>query len=146
MDSSTASPASITLRRRIEWADTDAAGIYHWSTALRLAEVAEAALHTALGFADRTFGVTPRLHISCDFSAPLRFNDLVEVQLVVTDVGRTSQTHEVTVRHDGRVAATAKVVICHVDAETGQPTPWPDDIRELLASAGPQREVDGAGP
>ena len=133
-----AEPASITIKRRIEWGDTDAAGIYHWSTALRLAESAEAALHTALGFADRTFGVTPRLHISCDFSRPLRFNDLAEVELRVTEVGRTSQTHEVTIRHNGAEVAKAKIVTCFVDPENGRPTPWPDDIRELLTSAGPQ--------
>ena len=134
-------PASITIRRRIEWSDTDAAGIYHWSAALRLAESAEAALHTALGFADRTFGVTPRLHISCDFSAPLRFNDLVDVVLEVTEVGRTSEEHRVTLRHNGREIATARIVTCHVDRESGRPTPWPDDIRELLTTAGPQTEA-----
>src|SRR5581483_2803869 len=90
-DPTNARPAAITLRRRIEWADTDAAGIYHWSTALRLAESVEAALHTALGFAHRTFGVTPRLPISCDFSEPVRFNDLVEVKLEVTKAGETSE-------------------------------------------------------
>jgi YbgC/YbaW family acyl-CoA thioester hydrolase len=133
-----AEPASITIKRRIEWGDTDAAGIYHWSTALRLAESAEAALHTALGFADRTFGVTPRLHISCDFTKPLRFNDLAEVELRVTEVGRTSQTHEVTIRHEGTEVAKARIVTCFVDRQNGRPTPWPDDIRELLTSAGPQ--------
>ena len=40
-------PARILLRRRIEWMDTDAAGIYHWTTVFRLAEAAEAALHTS---------------------------------------------------------------------------------------------------
>ena len=133
-----ADPASITIQRRVEWGDTDAAGIYHWSTALRLAESAEAALHTALGFADRTFGVTPRLHISCDFSKPLRFNDVAEVELRVTEVGRTSQTHEVTIRHDATEVAKAKIVTCYLDPDSGRPAPWPDDIRELLTSAGPQ--------
>ncbi len=40
-------PASVALRRRIEWIDTDAAGIYHYTTTFRLAEVAEAVMHTA---------------------------------------------------------------------------------------------------
>src|ERR687887_445643 len=54
-------PARVVLRRRIEWMDTDAAGIYHWTTVFRLAEAAEAALHTALGIVDLTFGATPRV-------------------------------------------------------------------------------------
>ena len=47
--------------------DTDAAGIYHWTCVFRLAEAAEAALHTALGTADRVFGVTPRMAVSAEF-------------------------------------------------------------------------------
>ena len=57
-------PARVVLRRRIEWMDTDAAGIYHWTTVFRLAEAAEAALHTALGIADFTFGATPRVAVA----------------------------------------------------------------------------------
>jgi acyl-CoA thioesterase FadM len=34
-------PARIRIRRRVEWMDTDAAGIYHWSTVIRLTEAAE---------------------------------------------------------------------------------------------------------
>src|SRR5919204_4321541 len=83
-------PARIVLRRRIEWMDTDAAGIYHWTTAFRLAEAAEAALHTALGIADITFGASPRVAVSATFTRPLRFNDAVDVELTVRAVGRTS--------------------------------------------------------
>src|SRR5437764_15100759 len=83
-------PARVTLRRRIEWIDTDAAGIYHWTTAFRFAESAEAALHTALGIADVTFGATPRVHVSADFERALAFNEVVEGDLAVRAVGRTS--------------------------------------------------------
>ena len=83
-------PARVTLRRRIEWIDTDAAGIYHWTTAFRLAEAAEAALHTALGIADQTFGATPRVGVAADFRRSLRFNDAVDVELAVEGLGRPS--------------------------------------------------------
>ena len=63
-------PARVVLKRRIEWMDTDAAGIYHWTTAFRLAEAAEAALHTALGIADFTFGATPRVAVSGELHPP----------------------------------------------------------------------------
>ena len=81
-------PARVVLRRRIEWMDTDAAGIYHWTTVFRLAEAAEAALHTALGIADFTFGATPRVAVAATFSRPLRFNDPVDVALRVVARGR----------------------------------------------------------
>jgi hypothetical protein len=54
----------VRLRRRIEWIDTDAAGIYHWTTAFRLAEAAEAALYTALGIEQITFGAGGRLQLA----------------------------------------------------------------------------------
>jgi acyl-CoA thioester hydrolase len=54
----------VRLRRRIEWIDTDAAGIYHWTTAFRLAEAAEGALYTALGIEQITFGAGGRLQLA----------------------------------------------------------------------------------
>src|ERR1700741_4483337 len=89
-DEALPAPRRVVLRRRIEGMDTDAAGIYHWTTVFRLAEGAEAPLHTALGIAHRTFGATPRVAVHATFAHPLRFNDPVAVALEVTGVGRTS--------------------------------------------------------
>jgi acyl-CoA thioester hydrolase len=131
----------ISIRRRIEWMDTDAAGIYHWTTVFRLAEAAEAALHTALGIADRTFGATPRLRATGDFHMPLRFNDVVDVRLEVTRVGRSSLTQTVEVTRDGALAAEAEIVLCLIDRETGRATPWPDDLRSALGRDGRVEEL-----
>jgi acyl-CoA thioester hydrolase len=131
-------PARIVLRRRIEWIDTDAAGIYHWTTAFRLAEAAEAALHTALGIADFTFGATPRLAVSASFSRPLRFNDPVDVELAVAAIGRTSLDYRVSISADDGPAAEGSVKCCLIDRTTGRATPWPDDVRERLAAGGLQ--------
>jgi acyl-CoA thioester hydrolase len=137
-------PARITLRRRIEWLDTDAAGIYHWTTAFRLAEAAEAALHTALGFEDRTFGATPRVSVRADFKRVLRFNDPVDVTLAVTDVGRTSVRYELTIEHDGALAVAGEITSCLIDRATGRAIPWPEDIRTPLLSAGAQSPDDAS--
>src|SRR5919202_6532760 len=90
-------PARFVLERRVEWMDTDAAGIYHWTTAFRFAESAEAALHTALGIADVTFGATPRVHVEADFRRPLVFNEPVEVSLEVRAVGPTSVEYAIAI-------------------------------------------------
>jgi acyl-CoA thioesterase FadM len=134
------SPANITIRRRIEWVDTDAAAIYHWTTVMRLAEAAEAALHTALEIASRTFGVTPRVSVAFEFHHPLRFNDLVDVSLAVESVGTASLTQRVSLLHDERVCAEGRMVMCHVDRASGQPLPWPDDMRALFTNGGRRRE------
>jgi acyl-CoA thioesterase FadM len=129
-------PARISLRRRIEWMDTDAAGIYHWTTAFRLAEAAEAALHTTLGVEKRTFGATPRLAIEAQFRQPLRFNDIVDVVLAVDTVGRTSVGYVIEIHGPDGLACEGRVTTCLVDKRTGRPEPWPADISDLLQSAG----------
>ena len=129
-------PATLVLRRRIEWMDTDAAGIYHYTTVFRLAEAAEAALHTALGIADRTFGATPRVGVAMDFKRSLGFNDEVEATLAVAAVGRSSVRYEFTLSGPHGVAAVGRLSACLIDRATGRATPWPDDMRRLLASGG----------
>ena len=129
-------PATLVLRRRIEWMDTDAAGIYHYTTVFRLAEAAEAAMHTGLGIADRTFGATPRVSLAMDFKRSLRFNDEIEAKLAVTAIGSSSVRYEFTLSGPQGIAAAGQLVACLVDRATGRATPWPDDMRRLLASGG----------
>ena len=129
-------PARIVLRRRIEWIDTDAAGIYHWTTAFRLAEAAEAALHTALGIAHRTFGATPRVNVAAEFQRPLVFNDPVDVELAVEALGRTSVRYAFTITGPEGPAMSGQVTTCLIDRESGRAIAWPDDIRERFADGG----------
>jgi acyl-CoA thioester hydrolase len=135
-------PARMVLRRRIEWMDTDAAGIYHWTTVFRLAEAAEAALHTALGIAAFTFGATPRVAVGATFARPLRFNDPVDVHLEVSALGRSSVAYRLAIATDEGTAAEGTVKSVLVDRATGRATPWPDDVRAKLAGAGLQQPPD----
>ena len=132
-------PARIVLRRRIEWMDTDAAGIYHWTTVFRLAEAAEAALHTALGIADFTFGATPRVKVEATFARSLRFNDPVEVSLAVAAIGRTSVEYAMSIDAAEGTAAQGSIKTVLIDRETGRAIAWPDEVRAKLSAGGPQR-------
>jgi acyl-CoA thioester hydrolase len=131
--------ARVRITRRIEWMDTDAAGIYHWTSVFRLAEAAEATLHRSLGIGDRTFGATPRLAISAQFIRSLRFDDEVEVELAVEEVGRTSLHYRLTIEGPDGEAAIGSITVCLVDRETRTPTPWPDDVRAALETGGLQQ-------
>src|SRR5919202_2733653 len=126
-------PARIVLRRRIEWIDTDAAGIYHWTTAFRLAEAAEAALHTALGIADFTFGATPRVSVGAEFLRPLRFNDPVDVELAVEALGRSSVRYAFAITGPEGPAMSGHVTAACIDRDAKRAVPWPDDVRAALA-------------
>jgi acyl-CoA thioester hydrolase len=127
---------TIVVRRRIEWIDTDAAGIYHWTTALRLVEAAEAAMHTQLGIVDRTFGRTPRVSVDANFRRPLRFNDITETRLAVERVGRTSLDYRFLLTGPAGTAVDGWLTVCYVSPETGRPEPWPDDLRRALETGG----------
>jgi acyl-CoA thioesterase FadM len=131
-------PASVRIRRRIEWIDTDAAGIFHWTAVCRLAEAAEAALHTALGIEHFTFGATPRVSVQFDFKRSLRFNDQVETVLAVQHVGTTSVRYAVTVSGADGVVAEGHLTACLIARDTGTPEAWPEDVRRLLTAGGEQ--------
>ena len=124
--------ASTTIARRIDWMDTDAAGIYHYSTVLRLAEAAEAALHTEHGTADAVFGGAPRVHIEFDFQRPVRFNDEVVTEITVAELGRTSITYDLRLTHEGALVATGRIVGVFIDRESMAPAPWPDEVRRAF--------------
>ncbi len=129
---------SIAVERRVEWCDTDAAGHYHFSTVVRWAEAAEAALLRSLGL-DHLFGSTPRVHFEADFRARLWFGEKVRTELRVARIGRASLHYDFTVHGaSDAVAATGRMVVAHSAARATGTEPWPDDVREVLRSAGPQ--------
>jgi YbgC/YbaW family acyl-CoA thioester hydrolase len=126
------------IQRRIEWSDTDASGAYHNSAAFNFMESAEVALVDRLGFREDVYGRHPRVHIEADFLAPLWFRDLVDVEVRVTSVGRTSVGYEVEIRRGDEVCARGRMVAVLLDRIGGTPQPWPDEYRRLLETAGPQ--------
>ena len=78
------------LTRQVEFSDTDMAGIVHFTAFLRYMEAAEHAFFRSLGFSIHTTGFAepigwPRVHVDCDFSYPLRFEDIVEISLYVRE-------------------------------------------------------------
>ena len=130
-------PASIRLQRRIEWWDTDASGNYHNTAAFRLLESAETLLLGRLGLLHDVYGRLPRARLEADFRAPLQFHDLVDVDLEVASVGRTSITYRMTISRDDVLCVQAKAVAVLLAAARGEPVEWPADHRRLLLGSGP---------
>jgi YbgC/YbaW family acyl-CoA thioester hydrolase len=86
------------ITRRVEFSETDMAGIMHYSNFFRFMETAEHGFYRSLGFSvvldqhEPPLGF-PRVHAECDFKRPLRFEDLVEVQLLVQEKRSKSLTY-----------------------------------------------------
>ena len=75
--------------RRVEFSDTDMVGIVHYSNFFRYMESAEHEFFRSLGFSVVTHQVDPpvgwpRVHAQCDYRRPLKFEDEVEIQLLVS--------------------------------------------------------------
>ena len=124
---------SITIQRRVQWMDTDAAGIWHHSVVLRWAEEAEAELHRELGIIDVTFGATPRVKTEFEFPSSVRFDDVVDITLNVSHLGTTSVTYEIDVRSGERPVANGRMVVVFIDRATGEKRTWPGSVRDSLA-------------
>lgn len=78
------------LERRVEFSETDAAGIVHFSNFFRYMEAAEHAFFRSLGHSVMLKDFAPplgfpRVHADCDYRAPLRFEDRFEIHLLVRE-------------------------------------------------------------
>jgi YbgC/YbaW family acyl-CoA thioester hydrolase len=87
------------VQRRVEFADTDMAGLMHFSNFFRFMETAEHGFFRSLGFSVVMTQTEPpvswpRVHASCDYSKPVRFEDLVEVHLLVKKKSSRTLTYE----------------------------------------------------
>jgi YbgC/YbaW family acyl-CoA thioester hydrolase len=84
-----------TVRRRVDFADTDMAGIMHFSNYFRYMEGVEHAFFRTLGLRlhgdrDGTMHGFARVHAACDYLRPLRYDDEVEIRLVIEHRGARS--------------------------------------------------------
>lgn len=131
----TAQNASIKLRRRVEWAETDAAGHYHFSSVFRWFEETEHALWNSLNINKLIFGRVPRVHVEVDYKERLWFDQEVDVFLSVERVGRASCGFKFEVLTlEGQIAASGAYTIVHAPDPTGSSKPWPTEITEALSS------------
>lgn len=129
------------LTRRVQFHETDAAGIVHFSCFFRYMEEAEHGLWRAAGLSiappDARVGF-PRVAASFEFLRPLRFEDEFEVLLEVTRKSAKSLSYRATVTRDGEVAARGTLAVACVTRAPGGPmraTPMPADIAARFAVA-----------
>ena len=129
------------LTRRVQFHETDAAGIVHFSCFFRYMEEAEHGLWRAAGLSiappDARVGF-PRVAASFEFLRPLRFEDEFEVLLEVTRKSAKSLSYRATVTKDGDVAARGTLAVACVTKAAGgamRSTAMPADIASRFAVA-----------
>lgn len=137
--------------RRVEFSETDRSGTVHFTNFLRYMESAEHAFFRSLGFSIHTAHPEiagaevagaeaigwPRVHASCEVTGSLRFEDSVEVRLLVRERRQKSIVYEFVFRKMNddsptEVARGSLAVVCvRRDSATGKMTAVP--IPKLIA-------------
>jgi 4-hydroxybenzoyl-CoA thioesterase/acyl-CoA thioester hydrolase len=126
--------------RMVEFADTDMAGIMHFSAFFRYMEAAEHELLRELGFSvyteiDGDVVTFPRVAASCEFHSPARCEDVLDIDVTITRVGAKSVTYAFQFTQHGRDVATGQMtsVCCRVPhGENPIPIPIPGAVAEKL--------------
>lgn len=139
-------------RTRVRFIDTDASGRIHYTAMFRYFEAAEVEFMRTLGFTyDAGSGYNfPRVHVECDFLKMIGNDDLIDIQVSVTKVGRSSVRFEFQAFKGTEVAAKGFVIAACADRQSFHSVPIPDDLRarlitallppELLAERGMQKQ------
>lgn len=89
------------LQRRVTFAETDMAGIVHFSNFFRYMEETEHAFFRSLGLSiHMAVGgrevCWPRVNAACDYLNPLKFEDDVDIELRVAELAARSVTYRFT--------------------------------------------------
>jgi acyl-CoA thioester hydrolase len=99
---------------RVEFHETDMAGIVHFSNFFRFMECAEAEFLRSRGLA---FALTwegeplgfPRVAASCDYLKPARFDEVLDIAVTIDRLGAKSVTYAFEFARGGEVLARGKV-------------------------------------
>lgn len=126
-------PASIELKRRLRWADADAAGRLHFPSIFEMIEEAESELVRSIEWPmNRNMGYDfPRAHVECRFLRVLTLDSPFRLRLAVGKLGRTSIRYDYQVfdaDEELAIEGTMTVVVL----QNGKPTEIPPTLRAGL--------------
>ncbi len=112
------------LRRRVNFYETDLAGIVHFSCFFRYMEEAEHALWREAGLTIARAGEEtgfPRLAVTCDFHAFLHFEDEFEVWVRVARITRRTLHYTFVITRGETKIATGSTTVACVSKRPGEP-------------------------
>lgn len=143
-EESVSQPRPFRTSRRVEFVDTDMAGIVHYSNFFRFMEAAEVdflqarGLSVALNRGDKKIGL-PRVAAQCDFLRPAYFEDILDIDVTLKNLGRKSITYafEISCKGDVLARGTVTCVCCLVlGPRKLKSIEIPEEMRELLLGPG----------
>ncbi len=116
----------------------DASGIIRWSAYTRFVELAETELFRAIGLPyailwDRLDIWLPRVQFHLDCRNPARLDELLDVEIWVSRIGRSSIRFEFAMKKpDGQLAAEGYLVVVAISRADGKSVEVPKPLTEAL--------------
>ena len=126
--------------RRVQFSETDLAGIAHFSAFFRFMEEAEHALWRAAGLSIGAAEITggwPRVAASFEYKRPLRFEDEFEVTVSIAELTRRSIRYGFTITSAGAIVGTGSMTAVCTTKEKGElrAVDLPAEVIERLQAA-----------
>ncbi|GAA4427385.1 thioesterase family protein [Bremerella cremea] len=120
--------------RRVEFRDTDAAGIVHFSAFLFYMEQVEHEFLRSLSLSvhhplDEYSMSWPRVSVHCDYKGPAKFEEVLDASLAVTRLGSRSVTYRTRFHRDSVLLAEGSITAVCCQVQPGLP-PKSMDIPE----------------
>jgi acyl-CoA thioester hydrolase len=128
-------PCQFSAFTRVGFSDTDAQGIVYYGRYLPYFDLARVEYHRHLAMMrlDTQHEFVMRAS-DIEYLAPARFDDLLEVFIRISRIGRTSVTYEMAaylVEND-ELLVTAHQTLVLVDLDAREATPVPDEFRAKI--------------
>jgi acyl-CoA thioester hydrolase len=134
-------PFKFAARTRVGFSDTDAQGIVYYGRYLPYFDMARVEYHRHLGLLprEREEHEFVMRASTLEFFAPARFDDLLEVFIRVSRIGRTSIAYEGEAYRvdDDVLMVSARQTLVLVDLDERRPYPIPGDVKGRI------REFEG---
>ena len=129
------------LTRRVQFHETDAAGVVHFSRYFLYMEEAEHALWRAAGLSIHPRGAEvgwPRVSAAFEYHRALRFEEEFEIRVRIVAIDERTISYACLLSRDGTRIATGRCTIACASLRPNQPmrgAAIPDEVRARLAVA-----------
>lgn len=123
---------------KIKLHETDAAGLLFFSNQFKIIHDAYESLLETIGFSFQELirnknYFLPIVHAQSDYKLPLFVGDVIEIQVKVTHIGKTSFTFSYQLLNAKKeIVGTAQTVHVTIDKSQHKKIPLPADMREKI--------------
>jgi acyl-CoA thioester hydrolase len=131
-------PFKFSAQTRVGFSDTDAQGIVYYGRYLPYFDLARVEYHRKLGVLGMEIGEEGQEFVmralAVDYHAPAVFDDLIEVYVRLSRIGRTSATYDLAAyrAREDVLMVTAQQTLVLVDLDERKAVPIPEKYKDAI--------------